>query len=184
MRRSATILLAAAALWACSEALPPPAPKSRPKPTVPAVAMTSCGEVSSTEGYVYTPIGKRDPFRNLLLQKEGKIALPQSGKSTPLQKWEIDQLVLRMTVTATSSPMAVIEDPEGRGWTVRLNDFVGKHFGKVKAIRRDEIEVQELIQDRSTGQVFPVKVPMRLKQDEAQAKELEELRQGMDGPHD
>ncbi len=170
----------AAALAACGEQVPPP----RIPPPVRATGQTAeesaGGEAPAAETWVYSPIGKRDPFRNMLEAREVTAVVPTGGKVTPLQKWDIDQLVLRMTVTATSTPFAMIEDPEGRGWSVHLGDFVGKHFGKVEAIRRDEITITETIQDRNTGRVYPVHIPMRIVLDTEEKKAKELLKEGID----
>jgi type IV pilus assembly protein PilP len=150
---------------ACGESVPPPkmAPPPPPPPSAEEVAAAAAAEATPAVLYVYTPIGKRDPFRNELgVTAVTPVNIPGGRKPTELQKWDIDQLVLRSTITGTSTPWALIEDPEGKGHSVNIGDFVGKHWGKVTSIRRGEITVTETIQDRSTGRVYPVHIPMRV----------------------
>ncbi len=40
-------------------------------------------------------------------------------------------------------PMAMVEDPEGRGHMIRRGSFIGKRSGKVSDIRRDRLVVTE-----------------------------------------
>ena len=55
-------------------------------------------------------------------------------------------------------------------WSARLGDFVGKHFGKLTAIRHDEVVITEVTQDRSTGRVFPTNLSLRMKADDSDEK--------------
>ena len=179
MRRILAAALAGALGAACGDNKPPPAParKTEPKPApVAAVEEPKAEPVQSI--YVYTPIGKRDPFQNVFAVREvTKVKMP-GRKPTPLQKWSIDQMRLSMTMTGTSSPFAMIEDPEGRGHAVRLGDFVGQNWGKVTAIKRDEIIVTETITDHTTGRVYPSNITMKIPKSEAEQRADELLREG------
>ena len=62
---------------------------------------------------------------------------------TELQRFELDKLKLVAVVVGTATPMAMVEDPAGKGHTVKIGTLVGKRFGQVKHIRRGEIVVQE-----------------------------------------
>lgn len=110
--------------------------------------------------YVYSPIGKRDPFQNQAVKQQGFGRTPPNpGRvRTPLEKWGLDQLKLSLTVTGTATPVAMVEDPEHRGWPVRIGDFIGQNGGKVTGIHREEIVVTETITDHSTGRIYPQNV--------------------------
>jgi type IV pilus assembly protein PilP len=95
-----------------------------------------------------------------------------------LQRWSLDQLRLSMAMTGTSSPMAMVEDPEGRGWPVRLGDFVGQNWGKVTSIQKDQIVVTETITDHATGRVYPSNIPIKMPRDANEIKQDEMLREG------
>jgi type IV pilus assembly protein PilP len=172
---SRTLLLAALTLGvaACAPELPPP-----PKPSVSqttAADTVAIADESQTAMYVYSPVGKRDPFRD-----PATIAKPRAAtdtgvtKLTPLQMYEIDQLKLAFTNTATSSPVAMIVDPAGRGHMVTIGDFLGKNWGKVSAIYRDRLTITETMVDPNTNAVFPnyIEMPMPKNSNDKQDYEL------------
>ena len=166
--------VAALALAACGPDLPPP------KPLPPAPARSEVEQAAAAVDdsqavlYVYSPVGKRDPFRDLMATGTRTAVvdprITAGRKLTQLQKFEIDQLKLQFTVTGTSSPMAMVMDPVARGHAVRIGDFIGKNWGKVSHIGREEITVTETIADQQTGRVYPVYIPMRMPKNEEDKK--------------
>jgi type IV pilus assembly protein PilP len=146
----------------------PPPPVARParaeapaeKPPEPAVA-------APLYVYNYNPVGKRDPFRSPVDDAEVKNpdpgAQPQTACNEPLCQWEIDQLRLVAVVTGDANPMAMVEDPMGRGHIVRRNTRMGRSGGKVTQILRDEVVVTETITTPERVVYNPVK--LGLKQD-------------------
>lgn len=177
-RRGLVLALAAASLVAaCEDEIP--AAQALPERSKPVqLDLGSAAEDSQQVLYVYSPVGKRDPFYNPAA-KTGLTAVParHGGKLTALQKFEIDQLRLQFTMTHTSSPMAMIVDPGTKGHIVRIGDFVGKNWGTVHSITREEIRVVEKIQDQATGRVYPVYIPMRMPKTAADKKAEQELAQ-------
>src|SRR5262249_12317862 len=129
--------------------------------------------------YVYSPIGKRDPFQNQSITQQGFGRAANPGrKKTPLEKWSLDQLKLSMTGPGTATPMAMVEDPDRRGWPVRLGDFIGQNGGKVTGIHRDEIVVTETITDHSTGRVYPQNVKLAVPVTREEEKDFKALQEG------
>ena len=162
---------------ACGEPPPPPRPPPAPKPVVAAPDETE-KPAEPTSIYVYSPIGKRDPFQNIYAVKEVTPVKIPGGKPTPLQRFPIDKLRLALTVTGTASPMAMVEDPDGRGWSVFLGSFIGQNWGKVTSIQRDQIIITETITDHATGRVYPQTVPLKVVQDAADMASEQQLRDG------
>ena len=74
--------------------------------------------------------------------------------------------------------MAMLEDPESRGWAVRLGDFVGKNWGKVTSIQRDQIVVTETITDHSTGRVYPQNIKIMVPESKDEQRDLRALKDG------
>ena len=74
--------------------------------------------------------------------------------------------------------MAMLEDPENRGWPVRLGDFVGKNWGKVTSIQRDQIVVTETITDNSTGRVYPQNIKIAVPETKEEQTDLRALKDG------
>jgi type IV pilus assembly protein PilP len=174
-------LAAALALLAAACGNPTPAPRARPV-TAPAAKPADDTDTSQQQQtmYVYSPIGKRDPFMNVYgatASSDNRVR-PEGRRATPLQKWSLDQLRLALTVTGTASPMAMLEDPEMRGWPIRIGDFVGKNWGKVTSIQRDQIVVTETITDRNTGRVYPQNITIQVPQSKSEESDLKALREG------
>lgn len=166
--RAATFLsiLASAVLILGTGCGSEPARHKAMKPITAAKARASAGDDLTAEAptaearepeYVYSPIGKRDPFRSpftdlTTIETVGK----DERRLTPLQRWGLDQLTLRGTITATSSPTAMVVDPDGKGWVVRRGTLIGKNWGKVTGIKRDCIVITEQLRD-ATQAVVAVK---------------------------
>ena len=68
----------------------------------------------------------------------------------------------------TKTPMAMVEDPAGRGHTVKIGTLVGKRLGQVKHIRRGEIVVQEEFRD-FTGKRIPQLKELKLDEEQRKA---------------
>lgn len=180
MNRTAFI---AAALLVAACGSPPPPPRKAAPAAAAAPKPTTEDELKAqlpANIYVYSPIGKRDPFENQAVRQMGfgRAQARNPGRvKTPLEKWALDQLKLSLTVTGTATPMAMVEDPEHRGWPVRIGDFIGQNGGKVTGIHRDDIVVTETITDHSTGRVYPQNVKLAVpitRDEERDAKALQE----------
>jgi type IV pilus assembly protein PilP len=181
MNRVRAILALALLGAACGS--PPPPPRRAPPAAGPAktAAETDASQEQQTM-YVYSPVGKRDPFQNVFGIREGAAQTVHEGrKPTPLQKWSLDQLRLALTVTGTASPMAMVEvvgDPQVHGYPVRLGDFVGKNWGKVTSIQRDQIVVTETITDHNTGRVYPQNITLQVPRSTEEQSDLKALQEG------
>jgi len=93
-------------------------------------------------GYVYTPIGKRDPFKSyfaMMLPEKGT----RQGPIGPLQKFEIGQLSLVAIIWGISNPRAMVETPDKKGYIIKRGTLVGRNWGKVTEIKRDQVVVSE-----------------------------------------
>ena len=163
---------------ACGSPPPPPRRAAPAAPVAPKPVEDDTRPVAPASIYVYSPIGKRDPFQNQVVQV-GLAHIEVKGRAkTPVEKWSLDQLKLSLTVTGTATPLAMVEDPEHRGWTVHLGDFIGQNGGKVTGIHRDELIVTETITDHSTGRVYPQNVKLTVLVDKDEERDLKALREG------
>ena len=130
--------------------------------------------------YVYNPIGKRDPFRSPFVDIKVVISGNRDEGTRPrgpLQRWGVEQLALRATITGTGTPMAMLVDPENVGHVVRRGALVGKNWGKVTAIRRDCIVITEQLRDAS-GAVTAVKSQRCLPKTDREVKMERQLAKG------
>ncbi len=176
-------------LAACSSDPPPPTPAARPAPPPPPVdeEVVADGEVDveaeideeeeeRPPEYVYSPIGKRDPFRSPFLDLVAmEEARDRAERLTPLQKWDLDQLTVRAIISATADPMAMVLDPEGHGHVVRRGVLIGRNWGRVTAIRRECLVITEQMRD-ATGTPMAVQQERCLPKDEREARFEEQIR--------
>jgi type IV pilus assembly protein PilP len=181
MSRLLAAACASALLAACGAPPPPPRRAAAPAPVAPKPVTDDEINVQIPANiYVYSPIGKRDPFQNqsVVQQGFGRAAANPGRVKTPLEKWPLDQLKLSLTVTGTATPMAMVEDPEHRGWPVRIGDFIGQYGGKVTGIHRDDIVVTETITDNSTGRVYPRNVKLAVPVTAEEQRDTKALQEG------
>lgn len=156
-------LAAAALLSACdddhaaSAAAKKPVVQAPKPPAPPAPAAAPAPAYT----YTYTPVGKRDPFRSPL--EEIRPEVKPGGCHEPLCNWDLDQLTLVAVVTGDSNPIAMVEEPGGKGFIVRRNARMGKQGGKVTNILRDSITVTEYF--TADGKVIANPRNMKLKED-------------------
>lgn len=121
-------------------------------------------KVKSTDelGYTYDAVNRRDPFKSYF--DELLLVETEVENLTELQRFDLDKLKLVAVVVGTATPMAMVEDPSGKGHTVKIGTLIGKRFGQVKHIRRGEIVVQEEFRD-FTGKRIPVYKPLVLEEE-------------------
>lgn len=139
-------LAALALLAGCSEAKPPPAVRTPPPKLAVAEAAPKAAE-EKPEGTVhewsYTSVGKRDPFHSFLAELESDHHALASRCSTPLGRFELDQLKLVAVVTGLDDPVAMVEAPNGIGYSLRRGACVGRNGGTIAAVRSGEVVVSE-----------------------------------------
>jgi type IV pilus assembly protein PilP len=160
LRRSKIILLAVSAVFlflsGCGggTAPPPTAPKAKTgvaeakkaqpvqvAQTVEKKAVTKKEELE----FSYNPVGKADPFKPFIQLEPEK--LRKSAFLTPLQKYDISQLKLVAIITIPEGNVALVEDQQGRGYFLRRGIAIGRHEGKVKAILKDRVIIEEAYSD-------------------------------------
>jgi type IV pilus assembly protein PilP len=169
-------LLVAAIATGCGSSGPSPAVMTpAAKKAVAAAAAADAGVALDATVYVYSysPLGKRDPFRSPVEDQQQKSE--GSGNvscSEPLCQWDLDQLKLVAVVTGDANPIAMVEDPQTRGYIIRRGSKVGKQGGQVTQILRDSITVTEYFQSPD-GKRNPNAVMMHLKPDAAAVPALD-----------
>ncbi|HXN40945.1 MAG TPA: pilus assembly protein PilP [Myxococcaceae bacterium] len=175
MIRFSPLLAAAliiAVLGGCASAPPPPAPAPAPAPKV-AVAAARENKAPEAPPYVYSynPLAKRDPFRSLVEEVRAPSA-ENSVCTEPLCQWDLDQLILVGVVTGEANPLAMVEDPGGRGHLIRRSSRMGKQGGKVTHILRDAVTVTEFWTGPD-GKINPNPVTLHMKADKALVPDLD-----------
>lgn len=129
---------------------------AEPKKEVPADPLDAA--IASQEGYVYNPIGKRDPFRSFLAQANAEA---DDSPRTPLQRFDLDQYQLVGVVYGIDRPRALVQDPERVGHVVEIGTYIGKNWGKVTQITSSGAVVTEEYQTID-GELVVNEIPMKL----------------------
>jgi type IV pilus assembly protein PilP len=141
-------LAAAAALAGCGGQKPAPRPAApaapvaaAPAPAQPAAAPEA--KKPPEPEWSYSSAGKRDPFRTFLADLEKVQGGLATRCATPLGRFEIEQLKVVAVVTGLEDPVAMVEAPNGVGYSVRRGACIGKNGGVVASIRSGEVVVTE-----------------------------------------
>ena len=131
----------------------------KPKPATPSTGANDEELSDAPEvAYLYSAIGKRDPFRSFFEEFNEKEK--QEG-TTELQTFEIDQLKLIAIITGRATPYAMVQDPSGKGHTLTRGTLIGKNWGRVSTITQDCVVVKEEYRNY-TGRKVTNTVPMCL----------------------
>jgi len=120
--------------------------------------------------YVYNPAGKRDPFRTFIesvTEKKERAAAPV----TPLQNYDLNTLRLVGIMMLPGKKVAIIEDPSGKGYHVKVGTHIGLNDGVVVEILKDEVIVEEKYLDE-TLQTKARKVSVKIPKEEGQGGEV------------
>ncbi|MDP2312509.1 MAG: pilus assembly protein PilP [Pseudomonadota bacterium] len=132
------LLIATAALVGCGDPVPTGGAKLAPKAPVKVEGAEAAS--SEVDEYFYNPAGKRDPFQSFL-KREDPVSVVENAP--PLQRWDVDKYLLRGVIWDTSSPRALLVDPEGMGHSIRPGTYVGRNWGKVTSISEGCVVVTE-----------------------------------------
>lgn len=148
---AATLLFSLAAVG-CEKQEPAPAPvvnKTMPKEAAKAAEAAQPAAVAVAKPapvVVYDPAGKRDPFVTFLKVRD-KDTGPSVGSLPPLLRYELGEFRLVGIIWGLTPPRALVEDSEGRGYTVTIGTKIGRSGGVVTRISDKEVVVREEFRD-------------------------------------
>ncbi len=160
--RIAPAALALAALLAsggtgCSEKKQPPPPpmvkkvipkevaKAAEAPAAPAAVKTPVEER-------YNPKGKRDPFEPFI-KSDRKAALADLAAVPPLQRYDIGELRFVGVIWTAKGARALVEDIEGKGYSVTVGTKIGRAGGVVTRITDGQLFVGEVSREPTGAKV-------------------------------
>jgi type IV pilus assembly protein PilP len=134
-------------------------PSAPPAAASPAAAPVAAAPVAAP--YRYSAVGKRDPFLSYLVTRAEE-ARAQQDRREETEKFALDQYALTGLITGTSQPMALVQDPAGKGHVLRIGSRLGQRSGRVTRISRQGLVVVERYRDASGETVrVPVTVEMQ-----------------------
>jgi len=93
----------------------------------------------------YSAAGKRDPFRPWGLKTGATVRIRENA--SPLERKDLGQFKLVGIIWDIKEPTAMVEDTDGLGYTVKVGTLIGDKDGKVKAIKPNEVVVEEVNTD-------------------------------------
>lgn len=142
----------------CSKEEPPapqvrkPLPKEAAKAAEAAVPAEAEGVKPAAALTLYSPAGKRDPFVPFI-KVEAKTGRPDLSSMPPLQRYDLGELKFVGVIWGPGITKALVEDAEGKGYTVGVGTKVGSTGGVVTRITQDEIFVRETFRDYTGAKV-------------------------------
>lgn len=143
------------------EASQKPIPKPPPKVT-PQEETSSLAPINEEKrDYVYDPTGKRDPFQPFIATQTPVMPPGEEIPVTPLQQYDLSQLKLVAILVGKGEGRAMVEDAEGKGYIVEKGIYMGRKFGKVKAVMKDRVVIEERYKDYM-GQVKTKEIVLQL----------------------
>lgn len=141
--------------------MPKPIKPSHEQTAQYAPTQTEIKEVSSQSiGYDYNPVGKRDPFKSLIVIKEEKEK--KSGVS-PFEQ-EISSFRLVGVVWDGKEYFASITLPDGKSYTVKKGMRLGLEGGIVHEITKDSVIVRQY--EKHKKELKPKDIILRLRMEE------------------
>lgn len=97
----------------------------------------------TTEGYVYDPTGRRDPFQPVLPELKRKAGEDVVLSTDPLQAFEVYQYKVIGIMWEINNPRAMVKDPQGKLYTIKKETKIGRNNGFVSSIREGAVLVVE-----------------------------------------
>jgi type IV pilus assembly protein PilP len=141
-------LLAAAFAAGCATEAPPPQPvvgKPAPKAQASQPASQKAEEPQKKAATValYDPLGKRDPFLSFVREGQQQRGKNDLAALPPIQRYELGELKLVGVLWTKKGPRALVEDAEGKGYSVTTGSRIGRAGGVVTRITEKELAVRE-----------------------------------------
>jgi Tfp pilus assembly protein PilP len=124
-----------------SKATPPPASAV---PAAPVAAAPSPSAEPQPPSYTYVAGNRRDPFRSIIVAKSKQASMDLMH---PLQQYAVRDLRLVAVLWGQLGAGAMLQTPDGKGYTVYVGTAVGNRDGVVKQIKPDQIVIKERYTD-------------------------------------
>jgi Tfp pilus assembly protein PilP len=117
------------------------APKPEAKAPAPPVAEAPAKKAEQVA--LYDPRGKRDPFVSFIKVEDRKKAGIGTAALPPLQRYDLGELKYVGVIWTKTGARGLVEDAEGKGYSVTVGTRIGRSGGVVSRITGKEILVRE-----------------------------------------
>jgi type IV pilus assembly protein PilP len=139
------------------------APIAPPQAKAPENSLVASIQMKPQTAIGYLPQGRIDPFAPFIRERVPEVAKKKvpNRPLTPLEKFDLDQLKLVGIVRAPTGNLALVEEASGKGYIISVGTYIGTHSGRVVAINKDRIVIQEDVENL-LGKVTQEKREMKL----------------------
>ena len=156
--KSTAVLVFVLLLTACdSKPAPVPVPSQTPK-SVAVQAKPVQKQVSSALRLPSPPVNqfdfsnKKDPFKPFLAVKLEPKNSPQTTlkaqhNALPIHSFDVSQFKLIGIITGGRENKAMVTDPGGKGYVLKVGMLIGKNDGKITSISSNGVDVLEQFKD-------------------------------------
>jgi type IV pilus assembly protein PilP len=98
--------------------------------------------------------GKKDPFKPDIAIKTATAPLPDDIKKAlkgglPIHSFDVSQFKLIGVITSAKENQAMVVDPNGKGYVLKIGMTIGKNDGRVTAVSINGVDVVEQFKDDS-----------------------------------
>jgi len=95
---------------------------------------------------------KKDPFKPFVAVKIETVNSPESNKKTlhdslPIHSYDVSQFKLIGIITGGRESKAMVTDPGGKGYVLKVGMLIGKNDGRIVSINISGVEVLEQFKD-------------------------------------
>lgn len=87
------------------------------------------------EGKIYSPTGKRDPFRSSTVAGQGR----DLAAISELERFALEQFQLRAILRTDRKATALFEDPEGKTHILTEGELIGRERATISRILEREV---------------------------------------------
>ena len=122
------------------------------KPEVPALQQQNSSVVSLSPPTAtqFDFSSKKDPFKPYIIIKSPTASASQGARSAshlPIHSFDVNQFKLIGIITGGKENKAMVTDPSGKGYVLRVGMTIGKNGGRVTAITSTGVEIREQFRD-------------------------------------
>lgn len=143
--------------------------KKEPQPAVPQPVVATSKPASQPPKPVQKPVSsalrlppppvtqfdfsnKKDPFKPFAIVKAAPSVSPGSERKAlrdalPIHSFDVGQFKLIGIVTGGKENKAMVTDPNGKGYVLRVGMTIGKNEGRITAITNNGVDVIEQFRD-------------------------------------
>lgn len=138
------------------------------QPVAPPLPLENARVGETGHPYHYDPHGRRDPMEPLVKEQPPEQLVPVEDTLKrslgPLERYDISALKLVAIMWGDLGRRALVKAPDGKGYFVAVNTYMGKYGGKVIAVEKDKVVIEERYKNLQE-QIIPktLTIPLRRK---------------------